>query len=388
LINSTVIDKEMIKDVCDGIIKQISREYMIECEKNREFPTKLWNAMVEGGLLQLGFSEEYGGIGGGLTEQVYSLDLLSSAGLGPVVVTPNGLARIPILKYGTEEQKQKYLRATTTGDIKFAFMITEPNAGTNAMKMESLAVRQPNGDYKLNGQKIFISGFDHSDYSLLVCRTTAYKDVKDRREGLSLFIINSKSPGIEAYPQNIALPLAEKQFTVYFNDVIIPKENLIGEEGKGIRYLFDGLNPERLFAAAHNVGNAEFLLNKAVAYAKERAPFDQPIGSYQSIQHPLAYVKAHIEATRGMIYKACELFDQGKAREAAMYSNISKLLAADVFREAADITAQVHGGYALDEDYDIAYFIIASRGSGIAPANNQLILNYIGEHVLGLPKSY
>jgi acyl-CoA dehydrogenase len=222
----------------------------------------------------------------------------------------------------------------------------------------------------------------------LVCRTTAYKDVKDRREGLSLFIIDSKSPGIEAYPQNIALPLAEKQFTVYFNDVIIPKENLIGEEGKGIRYLFDGLNPERLFAAAHNVGNAEFLLNKAVAYAKERAPFDKPIGSYQSIQHPLAYVKAHIEATRGMIYKACELFDQGKAREAAMYSNISKLLAADVFREAADITAQVHGGYALDEDYDIAYFIIASRGSGIAPANNQLILNYIGEHVLGLPKSY
>jgi acyl-CoA dehydrogenase len=386
--NTTAIDKEMIKDVCDGIIKHISREYMIECEKNREFPTKLWDAMIEGGLLQLGFTEEYGGIGGGLTEQVYSLDLLSSAGLGPVVVTPNGLARIPILKYGTEEQKQKYLRDTTDGKIKFAFMITEPNSGTNAMKIESLALRQPNGDYKLNGQKIFISGFDHADYALLVCRTTAFKDVTDRTEGLSLFIIDTKSPGIEAHPQNIAVPLAEKQFTVFFNDVVIPEENLIGVEGKGIRYLFDGLNPERLLAAAHSVGSAEFLLNKAVAYAKERAPFDNPIGSYQSIQHPLAYVKAHIEATRGMIYKACELFDEGNVKESAMYANISKLLSADVFREAADITAQVHGGYAMTEEYDIASFIIASRGAGIAPANNQLILNYIGQHVLGLPKSY
>lgn len=377
---------DSIRQACEGVTRRIDRKYLAECGRKNEFPGKLWEAMIKAGLLQLGISEEYGGMGGGLTELAYAMDTLSQAGLMPVIMVPNGLARIPILKHGTESQKKKYLPPTTTGEKIFCFCITEPNAGTNTFKIETKAIRQPNGDYLLNGQKLFITSFDVADQALVVARTTLFKEVKNRREGLSLFIVDTKAEGVESHRQDIGLYLAEKQFSVFFEDVVVPKENLIGEEGQGIRYLFDGLNPERLLAVAGQVGSADFVIKKAVEYANVRAPFDKPIGSYQAIQHPLAHAKASVEATRLMLYEACRKFDSGG--DAGVPASYAKLLASEALSEASDIAMQAHGGYAFDVEYDVLPFYLLARASRVGPVNNEMMLNFIGEHVLGLPKSY
>jgi acyl-CoA dehydrogenase len=379
------VDLSAVQEAVHGVTKRFDRAYWLRCARAGRFTDELWKAMGDAGLLGLGIPEVYGGYGGGMSEAAAAMDELSRAGLPPLFLVVTGLSRTAILRHASEEQKRAYLPPTVTGEKKFCFAITEPNAGTNAFKMQSLA-RRTGDTYVLNGQKIFISGANEADYMLVVARTTSFNQVADRREGLSLFIVDTKSPGIELQQLNIDILAPEKQFSVFFSDVEISAANLVGEEGKGVKYLFDALNPERLFVAAMSVGVGDYALQKAVAYAKERAPFDRPIGSYQALQHPLAYAKAHLEAARLMLYRACEVYDQGGV--AGPESNMAKLLASEAGVEACNIAIQTHGGYGFDADYDVITLWPVTRLMEVAPVNNQMVLNYIGEHVLGLPKSY
>jgi acyl-CoA dehydrogenase len=380
------MDLALVQEAIQGITKRFDRPYWLKCAREGRATHELWRAMAEAGLLGVGIPEAYGGFGGGVRETAALMEALSQAGMPPLFLVITGLSRTAILRHGSEAQKQAYIPPTVTGEKKFCFAITEPNAGTNTFKIQTLARQSINNTYLLNGQKIFISGANEADYMLVVARTTSFKEVSDRREGLSLFIVDAKSKGIELQPLNIAITAPEKQFIVFFSDVEVPAENLLGEEGHGIRYLFDALNPERLLAAATCVGIGDYALRKAVAYARERAPFDKPIGSYQALQHPLAYAKAHLEAARLMLYHACDVYDQGGV--AGPESNMVKLLASEAAVEACNLAIQVHGGYGFDTDYDIITLWPLARLMEVAPLNNQMILNYIGEHVLGLPKSY
>jgi acyl-CoA dehydrogenase len=252
--------------------------------------------------------------------------------------------------------------------------------------METLAQKTPDGGYRLNGSKIFISGVDAADRMLVVARTTRRGDVVDRRQGLSLFVVDVDSPGVRSHPIDIGIVMPDRQFTVYFDDVEVEADRLIGEEGEGFRYLFDALNPERVLAAAWAIGLGDFVLAKAVAYARDRAPFGAPIGSYQALQHPLALSKAELDAARLVMYAACGVFDQGG--NAGYLANTAKLLGANAAVDACDRAIQVHGGYAFNQEYDVATVWPAVRLLKIAPVNNEMILNYIGEHVLRLPRSY
>lgn len=277
------------------------------------------------------------------------------------------------------------MKPTTTGERKLCFAITEPDAGTNSFKIKTQA-RPVDDGWVLNGRKVFISGADEADDMLVVCRTRALAEVGDRRQGLSLFVVDMKSPGIELQKLNIAIEWPEKQFIVFFNDVHMPSDALIGHQDEGSRYLFDGLNSERILAAALSVGLGNYVLNRGVEYAKLRAPFNTPIGAYQGIQHPMARARAHLDAARLMTYEAASRFDAGIS--AGRQANMAKLLAADAAVAAAEIALQAHGGNGFDADYDIITLWPMIRLGQTIPINNEMILNYIGEHVLGLPKSY
>lgn len=374
-----------VRDICDTIVKKVDRAYVLECSKKRERPEKLWRLWADTGLLAIGLPEEYGGVGGRVSEVVLAHDLLLRAGLLLGNSVPNYMSRTPILKHGTEEQKQRYLPPTATGQEVFAFAITEPDAGTNTFKIRTSAKRQPSGDYLLNGQKCYITGFAEAANALVVART-APMDPASRTSGLSLFIVDTKSKGISSTVMDIVVYLPEKNYIVNFDDVVVPAKNILGEEGKGIEALFDCLNPERLFISAQNVGEADHVLNRAVEYAKVRAPFDAPIGSYQSVQHPMAIAKMRIEAARGMLYRAAEKYDGGG--NVGLEANMVKYLSSEALTEAADIAMTTFGGSSTDLSQDIIPFYLLAKVNEVTPVNNNMILNFVAQKGLGLPKSY
>jgi acyl-CoA dehydrogenase len=379
------VSVEEILQAVKGVKKTVPRKYMRECQISGDFPHKLFEAVRDSGLLGLGVPEEYGGMGGGVTEVVALTEALNREGIGLVYMVLAGMVRATLAKYGNGAQKEKYLLPATSGEKKVCFAITEPNAGTNTLKIESVARRSGNV-YKLNGQKTFITGWDEADFCLLVARTTPYKEAANKADGISLFILDTKAKGVTATPLRLLSNMPEHQFTLYFDDVEIPAEDLIGQEGKGLKQMFSALNPERLVVSAQALGMGYFVLNKAIEYAKVRAPFDAPIGAYQSTQHPLAYAYAHLEASREIMYKACRLHDEGK--DCGAEANMAKLLTSDAADEAIGIAMQVHGGSCLDAETDLVTFLPTMKMQKIGPVSNQMILNFIGQHVLGLPKSY
>lgn len=374
-----------VSDICDTIVKKVDRAYVLECAKKRQIPEKLWRLWADSGLLAIGLPEEYGGVGGRVSEVVLAHDLLHRAGLLMPTSVTNYMSRTPILKHGTEEQKRRYLPPTATGREYFAFAITEPDAGTNTFKIRTNAKRQPNGDYLLNGQKCFITGFVEATNALVVARTAPADDAA-RTSGLSLFIVDTKSKGISSSLIDIAVYLPEKNYVVNFDDVVVPAENILGCEGRGIEVLFDCLNPERLLIAAISVGLGDHVLNRAVEYAKVRAPFGAPIGSYQAVQHPMAIAKARIEAARAMLYLAAEKYDAGG--NVGLETNMAKFLATDAFKAAADIAATSFGGSFADLSQDIVPFYLFAKLFESAPVNNNIVLSFIAQKALGLPKSY
>ncbi|WP_183614675.1 acyl-CoA dehydrogenase family protein [Novosphingobium hassiacum] len=376
---------DAIREICDSIIRRIDRAYVADCGKRNEFPQKLWDMWAESGLLSMGLPEEYGGSGGHLTDIVLALDILHQHGLLLPIAVTNFMSREPLLKHASEEQRQRYLPPTATGESFFSFGITEPDAGTNTFKIKTTAIRQPDGTFLLNGGKTYQTAFVESDNCLLVARTQPY-DPAERTKGISLFILDTKLPGISATQMDIGMYLPEKNYTTYFDNVVLPAESLVGVEGQGLKILFDSLNSERLLVAGMNVGQADYVIKRAAEYAKTRAPFDTPIGAYQSIQHPLARAKTYVEAARTMLYKACEAYDRGE--NAGIEANMVKILSSEAFKMAAEIAMTTFGGAGVDVSQDILPFYIAAQNNMVAPVNNQIVLSFIAEKVLGLPKSY
>ncbi len=374
-----------VQEATRGISEQFPRAYILDCIKHDRFPSEMWTALGEYGLLGLSIPERFGGSGGGVVEIVALGEALALGGVPTLFLVVTGLARVPIVRHGTPEQIAKYVTPTCDGSLKLCFAITEPNAGTNSFNMSSFAARDGD-EWVLNGQKVFISGARDADIMLVIARTQKASDVAHRTEGMSLFVVDMKSPGITLQPLNIHVETAERQYMVFLDNVRLPADALIGEAGKGAKLMFEGLNSERLLAAAAALGIGEYALKKAVAYSLDRKPFGKPIGSYQALQHRMALAKAELEAARLMTYHAAERFDAGE--DAGPQANMAKLLASRAAVAAVEAAIQTHGGYAFDRDYDVVTLWPMVRLMEIAPVNNEMLLNYIGEHVLGLPKSY
>ncbi len=374
-----------VHEAARGVTDQYDRAYWLECSRNETFTDDMWQAMVDQGLLGLGVPEEYGGSGAGVTAAVAAMEAISRAGTPLALYILTVFAREAVIRHGTPEQIRALVTPTVTGAQRMCFAITEPDAGTNTFNISTLASRQPDGDYLLNGQKIFISAIDVSDSVMVVTRTTRASEVTDKRHGLSLSVVDVKSAGIELQPIDIGITMPDRQFSVFFTDVRVPADRLIGVEGEGFRYVFDALNSERLLAAAWALGIGDYALAKAVDYARERAPFGKPIGAYQGVQHPLANAKVKLDAARLMMYTAAVAFDSGV--NVGYLANSAKLLASTAAVDACDAAIQTHGGYAFDNAVDVHSLWAIARLLKIAPVNNEVILNYIGEHVLRLPRS-
>ncbi len=389
-LNSTPVEPlsvriRQVQEATRGISEQYPRSYILDCIKQDRFPGEMWKALGEYGLLGLSVPEKFGGSGGGVVEIVALAEALALGGVPTLFLVVTGLGRVPIVRHGTPEQIAKFVTPTCDGSVKLCFAITEPNAGTNSFNMTSFATRDGD-EWVLNGQKVFISGARDADIMLVIARTQKPSEVKHRTEGMSLFVLDMKTPGITLQTLNIQVETAERQYMVFFDNVRMPADALIGEAGKGAKLMFEGLNSERLLAAAAALGIGDYALKKAVAYSLDRKPFGKPIGSYQALQHRMALAKAELEAARLMTYSAAERFDAGE--DAGAHANMAKLLASRAAVSAVEAAIQTHGGYAFDRDYDIVTLWPMVRLMEIAPINNEMLLNYIGEHVLGLPKSY
>jgi acyl-CoA dehydrogenase len=374
-----------VHEAARGVTERYDRAYWVDCARSGRFTDDMWTAMVDQGLLGLGVPEAYGGSGPGVTAAVAAMEAISRVGTPIALYILTVFARETVIRHGTPAQNHALVAPTVTGAQRMCFAVTEPNAGTNTFNITTHAERTIDGDYLLNGQKIFISAIDVAHTVMVVARTTRVADAADKRQGISIFVVDVDSAGIEMHPLDIGIVMPDRQYSVFFTDVRVPADRLIGEEGEGFRYLFDALNSERLLAAAWALGIGDYALAKAVEYARDRAPFGKPIGSYQGVQHPLAMAKVKLDSARLMMYTASQAFDAGV--NAGYLANSAKLLASTAAVEACDAAIQTHGGYAFDNGYDVHTLWGIARLLKIAPVNNEVILNYIGEHVLRLPRS-
>jgi alkylation response protein AidB-like acyl-CoA dehydrogenase len=369
-----------------GVTRKWGRSYYLDAYRNNTAPVEMYREMAAQGLFALGVPEEHGGLGGGLTATAAVMEAMSASGTPPMLFSLTSFARQAILRHGTAEQVAEHVVPTLTAERTFCFAVTEPEAGTNTFAMRTAARRQDDGSYVLTGQKVFISGADQADYIMVVARTTPLADVAKKSEGLSVFVLPRVTPGVTMTPLNIDWKAPERQFSVWFDDVVLPADSLVGQEGAGMAAVFDSMNAERVVISAWTLGLGDYVLGKAVGYAKERAPWGKPIGSYQAVAHPLAKAKAGLEAARVMTYRAAAAFDRGEA--AGTDANIAKYLASEAAYAAVDAAIQVHGGAGFDEDSDVITMYPMIRVLRVAPLNNEMVLNYISEHVLGLPRTY
>src|SRR5690242_4858193 len=304
-----------------------------------------------------------------------------------MVVSP-AICGTVIARYGTEEQKHEWLPGICDGTATMAFAITEPDAGTNSHNITTTARKIGSGDgdgWVLNGRKIYISGVDEAENVLVVART---EDARTGKLKPCLFVVPTDAEGFEARPIPMEIVSPEQQFSVFVDDVRLPADALVGDEDAGLVQLFAGLNPERIMAASFSTGLARFALDKAVAYVKEREVFGAPIGTHQGLAHPLAQSKIEIELARLMTQKAAALYDAGDDMAAGEAANMAKYAAAEAACDAADRAVQAHGGNGITQEYGVAGLLVAARAGRIAPVSREMILNFVGMHSLGLPKSY
>lgn len=374
-----------IDELVDGISARWGRDYYMQCTRDNVAPKEMYRAMAEAGLFALGIPEEFGGSGGGLVATVAIMEAMCRAGTPPHLFSLTSFARHTILRHGTPEQIAEYVTPTLTAERTICFAVTEPDAGTNTFEMRASARRDASGNYVLNGQKIFISGADEADHMLVVARTAPSGD-GHKGSGISLFIVPTTVSGVTMQPLNIDWQAPERQFSVWFDDVVLSPDALIGEEGRGLAGMFDSMNAERVVVSAWALGLGYCALSKAVAYANERAPWGTPIGTYQGVAHPLARARAQLDGARALAYRAAERFDQGI--NIGPEANMAKYLASEAAHAAIDAALQTHGGSAFDSDTDVITLWPMIRLLRIAPINNEMVLNYISERVLGLPRSY
>jgi alkylation response protein AidB-like acyl-CoA dehydrogenase len=375
-----------IREVVAGVTARFDRAYFMRQARSDGTIDELWREMADKDLLAVGVPEELGGVGGGVAGMATVMEEMSAAGVPPILYVLTAFSRESLIRHGSPQQIADHVAPTLTGERKICFGVTEPDAGTNSFAMRTSARPTGDGGFVINGQKAFISAADEADHMLLIARTASPGEPVGRDRGFSLFIIDRASPGVELVRMDIDWYAPERQFEIFLSDVEVPASALIGEAGRGFEYLFDSLNGERILIAAWAAGLGRYALGKAVAYAKQRAPFGTPIGGYQAVQHPLALAHAHLEAARLLIYAAASEYDAGL--EAGPHAHMAKLLASTAAGEALDVAVQVHGGHAFVAETDIATLWPMVRAMRTGPINNESILNYIGQHVLGLPRSF
>jgi len=386
--SESAAEEDLIREFVRQVARKYGRDYWLARAREGRFTHELWQELAAGGYLGMMIPEEYGGGGLGMREMAVLIEEMGHQGIPLLlIVVGSVMDAVLIAEHGSQSLKERFLPPLARGETKLCFALTEPTAGSNSFRVSTLA-RAEGDDYVLNGQKMFISGADEADHLLVVARTTPFEQVQDKREGLSLLIVDRRAPGVTLQPLEMGVLHPETQFAVYFDDVRVPRGDLVGEEGKGSRYLFDALNPERISAAAVAVGLGQFVLEKALAYARERVVFDKPIGAHQGLQHPLAVAKTHLELAALMTRHAARLFDGGDKVTAAAYANMAKFAAAEAATEACDLAIEVHGGSGFSNDVDLITMWPFIRMLRTIPVSREMVLNYIGEHVLGLPRSY
>jgi acyl-CoA dehydrogenase len=362
-------------------------EYWRKVDRERAYPEEFVAALTDAGYLAALIPEEYDGAGLGIVEASIILEEVNRSGGNSGAAHAQMYTMGTLLRHGSDEQKRRYLPKIAGGELRLqAFGVTEPDAGSDTTKIKTRAVR--NGDkYVVNGQKVFTSRVQHSDLMILLARTTPLDQVKKRSDGLSVFLVDLHQAighGLTVTP--IRTMMNHETNQLFFQDVEVPAVNLIGEEGKGFRYILDGMNAERILIAAECVGDGYWFVDRAVRYAKERVVFDRPIGQNQGISFPLAQAYIHTRAADLMRMDAAQKFDSG--RPCGPEANMAKHLAAEASWEAANVALQTHGGYGFTEEYDIERKFRETRLYLVAPLSTNLILSYVAEHVLGLPRSY
>jgi acyl-CoA dehydrogenase len=379
-------DQLAIRDAVRELCRDYPDAYWREVDKAERYPKEFIDALTKSGYLAALIPEDYGGAGLGITDASIILEEMNRAGCNSGACHAQMYIMGTLLRHGNDSQKKQYLPAIASGELRMqAFAVTEPNAGSETTRIETRAEKK-GGKYIVNGQKIFISRVKQSDLMLLLARTTPYDDLKDKTRGLSVFIVDMRNVKGKLEVQPLSLMINHHTNTVFFEDVEIPAENLVGEEGMGFRYIIDGWNAERILLAAEAIGDGRWFIDRASKYANERVIFGRPIGANQGVQFPIAQAYAHIEAADLMRYHAAEKFEKGE--KCGAEANMAKLLAADASWEAANVCLNTYGGYGFARDYDVERKFRETRLFSVAPVNNNMVLAFIGQNVLGMPRSY
>lgn len=370
-----------VRELCAGF----PGEYWRSLEPDR-YPEEFVAALTEQGWLAALIPDEFGGAGLGLTAGSVILEEINASGGNAAACHAQMYTMGTVLRHGSEEQKRRYLPRIAAGELRLqAFGVTEPTAGSDTTRIQTTAERV-DGGYVVRGQKVFTSRALYSDLMLLLARTTPPDEVEKRGDGLSVFLVDMKAAGEKLTIRPLRTMMNHASTEVFLDGVELPADALVGEEGKGFRYILDGMNAERILIAAECIGDGRWFVEKAARYASDRVVFGRPIGSNQGVQFPLAHAHASIEAADLMRYKAAWLFEQGEP--AGAEANMAKLLAAEASWEAANACLDAHGGWGFAEEYDVERKFRETRLYTIAPVSNNLILAYLGQHVLGMPRSY
>ena len=376
-----------LREAVRALCAEFPAEYHRKIDRERGYPDAFVDALTKAGWLAALIPEEYGGSGLGLTEASVIMEEINRSGGNSGACHGQMYNMGTLLRHGSPEQKARYLPRIATGELRLQSMgVTEPTTGTDTTKIKTTAVRQ--GDrYVVNGQKVWISRIQHSELMILLARTTPLAEVKKKSEGMSIFLVDLREAighGMTVRP--IENMVNHETNEIFFDNLEIPAENLIGEEGRGFRYILDGLNAERTLIAAECIGDGYWFIDKVVPYAKERVVFGRPIGQNQGVQFPIAESYIELEAANLMRFEACRLFDAGQPCGAQ--ANMAKYLAAKASWEAANACLQFHGGFGFAHEYDVERKFRETRLYQVAPISTNLILSYVAEHILGLPRSF
>ena len=376
-----------IKLAVEKLCQEYPGEYWRELDRNQEYPTDFVKALTESGFLSVLIPEEFGGSGLGIVAASTILEEIHHQGCNAAACHAQMYTMGTVLRHGSEEQKKKYLPKIADGSLRLqAFGVTEPTSGTDTTSLRTTAIKE-GSEYIINGQKIWTSRAEYSDLMLLLARTTPINQVEKKTEGLSVFLLDmqeGKKNGLSIKPIKTMMNHATTE--VFFDNLRIPEDNLVGEEGKGFRYILSGMNAERILIAAECIGDAKWFTKKSTTYANERNIFGRPVGQNQGIQFPIAKAYANMKAAELMVYHAARLYDEGKS--IGEEANTAKLLAADASWAAAEACVQTHGGFGFAEEYDVERKFREARLYQVAPISTNLILSYLSEHVLGMPRSY
>jgi alkylation response protein AidB-like acyl-CoA dehydrogenase len=383
---STHDDIAPIREAVRALCADFPGEYWRKLDRERAYPGEFVAALTKAGFLAALIPEPYGGSGLAMPAAAAIMEEIHASGCNGAACHAQMYTMGTVLRHGSDAQKQKYLPAIARGELRLqAFGVTEPTSGTDTLSLRTTATRDGNDAYVINGQKIWTSRAEHSDLMLLLARSTPRDQVKKRTEGLSVFLVDMRDvKGLTIKPIRTMMNHATTE--VFFDNMRVPADSLVGEEGQGFRYILSGMNAERILIGAECIGDAKWFIEKATTYAKERVLFGRPIGQNQGVQFPIARAFAQMRAAELMVHEAANLYAAG--RDCGPEANMAKMLAADASWAAADMCVQTHGGFGFAEEFDVELKFRENRLYQVAPISTNLILSYLAEHVLGLPRSY